>query len=416
MQRDGKGFETSDHKNTMTQATLTTPIQPLQSSKPVLTPVRALHLFSSLNRGGAETWLMDVVRNVSRDELAIDVCLTGSSKGPYEDEFRTLGGAVHRVPMSRNPWIFGNCLRRLLERERYDVVHSHLYYFSGVVLRAAAQAGVPQRIAHNHPVEDLKAGGLIRLVYTKWMRRWMCQYGTMFLGPTRASLDAFWGPDWESAPDKKVLYNGIRVDRFLQPIDRPGVRAELNIPQNARIVLDVGRFVPHKRQAFLVEIAREVLACRADVYFLLIGDGPSHEHVEQQVRVGNLSDHFRFVKGAPSLDHYWLASDVFAFPSVNEGFGIVVVEAAAAGLPVIAHDIPGVREAAVACESPVLLPLDASPETWADAILAGLNRPPWGQPRRAEALAAFPFAIESSIRTLKRLYGVSDHADNAREP
>jgi glycosyltransferase involved in cell wall biosynthesis len=357
---------------------------------------------------------MDLMRNLSRGELAIDVCLTTNSKGPYEDEFRALGGIVHRCPMSRNPWFFGRRLRELLLRERYDVVHSHLYYFSGVVLRAAAQANVPQRVAHNHPVEDLKAGGLIRSAYVQWMRRWMIQYATDFVGPTRASLEAFCGPNWQSDPHKKVLYNGVRMDRFLQPVDRLAVRKELDISPDARIILNVGRFVPHKRQSFLVDVAKQLLSRRSDVVFLLIGDGPLREDVESLVHEAGLAKNFRFLRGAPDIDRYWLSSEVFAFPSINEGFGIVIVEAAAAGLPVIAQNIPGVQEAATACENPALLPLDATPAQWADAIVSALDRPAWSPLHRAERLRSFPFTIESSIESLKNLYHLGQPGEGAR--
>lgn len=369
-------------------------------------PVRALHVFGSLDRGGAETWLMDVVRSVSRDELVIDVCVTRSSRGAYEDEFISLGGQVRRCPINRNPWRFAARFQQLLSHRLYDVVHSHLYYFSGVVLRAAAKAGVPRRIAHNHPVADLKSGRLLRAIYATWMRRWMCRFGTDFVGPTRASLEAFWGPNWERDPHKWVLYNGIRVERFLKPVDRVAVRDELGIPPDARIVLNVGRFVPHKRQSFLVDVAHRLLGRHANVYFLLIGDGPLRDEVEQRVGNTDLRQSFRFIRGLPSIDRYWLSADVFAFPSVNEGFGIVIVEAAAAGLPVVAHDIPGVREAASACASPVLLTLDASPEAWADAVDDALHRPVGEDARRAAMLRSFPFTIEASIRSLRELYGL----------
>jgi glycosyltransferase involved in cell wall biosynthesis len=379
-------------------------LRPSSSDEP--RPVRALHVFASLNRGGAETWLMDVVRNLSRDELALDVCVTRGSHGVYEDEFTSLGGQVHRCPLGRNPWRFAARFRRLLSHGHYDIVHSHLYYFSGVVLRAAAKAGVPQRVAHNHPVEDLKSGRLIRPIYVTWMLRWMCRYGTDFVGPTRASLEALWGPNWERDPHKWVLYNGIRVERFVKPVDRVAVRDELGIPRDARIVLNVARFAPHKRQSFLVDVARRLLGRHANVYFLLIGDGPLRDEVEQRVRNTDLRQSFRFIRGLPSIDRYWLSADVFAFPSVNEGFGIVIVEAAAAGLPVVAHDIPGVREAASACASPVLLTLDASPEAWADAVDDALHRPVWEDARRAAMLRSFPFTIEASIRSLRKLYGL----------
>lgn len=377
-------------------------------------PLRALHVLASLARGGVETWLMDLVRNLPRKELAIDVYLTSSSKGPYEEEFRALGGVVHRCPLSRNPWAFSRHLRRLLLRECYDVVHSHLYYFSGVVLRAAAQANVPQRVAHNHPVEDLKAGGLLRTAYVHWMRRWMTRYATDFVGPTLASLAAFCGPNWQSDPHKKVLYNGVRVERFLRPVDRSLVRKELDIPAEAKIILNVGRFVPHKRQAFLVAVAKQLSNRRSDVTFLLIGDGPGREDVERLVKEAGLIEMFRFVRGAPDIDRYWLSSDVFAFPSINEGFGIVIVEAAASGLPVVAQNIPGVQEAAMACDNPVLLPLEATPAQWADALVASLDRPPWSASQRAEKLRSFPFTIESSIESLKNLYHLNEPTEGAK--
>ena len=381
------------------------PSRNLPAEKPA--PLRALHVLASLTRGGVETWLMDVVRNVPRGELAIDVCLTTNSKGPYEDEFRSLGGIVHRCPMSRNPWMFAGRMRRLLVGEQYDVVHSHLYYFSGVVLRAAAQANIPQRVAHNHPVEDLKAGGLIRSVYVHWMRRWMTRYATDFVGPTRASLEAFCGPNWQSDPHKKVVYNGVRIQRFLQPPDRSVVRKELDIPSDAKIILNVGRFVHHKRQSFLVDVAQQLLSRRGDAFFLLVGDGPMREDVEQLVHQAGLTRNFRFLRGAPDIDRYWLSSNVFAFPSVNEGFGIVVVEAAAAGLPVVAQNIPGVQEAAEACEDPVLLPLEATADQWAKAIVTALDRPAWSGSHRAQRLSSFPFTIESSIQSLRDLYHLS---------
>ncbi len=375
--------------------------------------VRALHVFAALNRGGAETWLMDVVRGVSREDLAIDVCLVGRSRGAYEEEFRSLGGHVHRCPLGRNPWRFSSRLTDLLRREPYDVVHSHLYYFSGVVLRAAARAGIAQRVAHNHPVEDLKRGGLVRRFYSTWMRQWICRYGTDFVGPTRASLNAFWGPDWERDPHKRVLYNGIRVERFLASVDRAAVREELGIPRESRIILNVARFAPHKRQSLLVDVAQYISENLKDVYFLLIGDGPLRDEVEKRARELGICERFRFIRGLPNIDRFWLASDVFAFPSINEGFGIAIAEAAAAGLPVIASDILGVREAATACNDPVLLALDATAQQWGEAISGALCRPMVNDERRAKALRSFPFTIESSIRTLRELYGVG-RADPAR--
>lgn len=406
----GGGWGT--HKPRLTDHMLAqSPIRPFAATRgtaPAATqrPLRALHLFATLNRGGAETWLMDIVRNSSRKRMAIDACVTQAERGAYEQEFESLGGRVHRCLLGRNPWRFMSNFERLLDDESYDVVHSHLYYFSGFALRAAARAGVPQRIAHNHPAEDIKARSILRPLYAAWMRRWTVHYGTDFVGPTRASMEAFWGPEWESDPHKRVIYNGVRVERFLQPVDGSAVRRELDLPAGAKIVLNVSRFVPHKRQAFLVDVALELARFCDFAYFILIGDGPLRESVERDVRSRDLSPRFRFIRGLPSIDRYWLAADVFAFPSVNEGFGIVVAEAAAAGLPVVAQDIPGVREAAVVLPAVTLLPLQTDAAAWAAVLSRTLDEPRPCEQERQALLDRFPFTIEASVESLERLYAV----------
>lgn len=349
---------------------------------------------------------MDILRNTSRDEFQIDVCLTGALQGPYEEEFKRLGGAVLRCPIRKNLLAFSSEFKKLLRKQNYDIVHSHLYYFSGFILRLAAEAGVHRRIAHIHPVEDLKRRQFFRDLYAWWMKKWLQRYGTSFVGPTKASLEGFWGPCWRDDQTKRVIYNGIRTDRFVQPVDRTKVRRELGIAASAKIVLNVSRFSTHKRHKFLLEVAEFVLTQRRDVCFLLIGAGRLRVMIKELVRRKGLAEHFRFISGLPSIDSYWLASDVFAFPSCNEGFGITVIEAAAAGLKVIAQDIPGVREAATACPDAILLPLETTAEKWSQTLLNVLEQPRMPESQRQMLLEQFPFTIEDSIKKLRDVYYV----------
>ncbi len=369
-------------------------------------PLRTLHALACLHLGGVEKWLMEVVRNLSRDELAIDVCLTTNVTGAYEDEFRTLGGRVFRCPLERNPWRFAARFRALAASEQYDVVHSHVYYFSGLVLRAAAKAGVPQRIAHLHSVEDLNPDGFFRPLYAAWMRHWIREYGTDVVAPTQASLDVFWGGGRVPDSHNRVLYYGIPIERFLASVDRTALHEELELPSNAKLVLNVGRYIPTKRHLFLVDIASDLLSRRDDVYFILIGEGTLRESVEQRVREAGLSERFRFIPVQPNIDRYWLSTDVFVFPSVSEGLPVVIIEAAASGLPVVAHDVPGVREAASASHDARLLPLAATPRDWAVAIDAALQRPKIDHEEHVRMLRRFPFSIEASVESLKSLYGL----------
>ena len=368
-------------------------------------PLRVLHIIKSLKRGGVETWIMDVIRNTSRDEFAVDVCVTERAKDAYEDEFESLGGKIWHCPLDKKKaWRFCRRFTRLLRTEHYDIVHSHVYHFSGLILMLAAHAGIPKRISHIHPIEDLKVAQPFRRLYVWWMKRWTKRYGTSFVGPSEESLTSFFGPTWRDDPTKQVIYNGIRTDRFLKTVDRNKVRRELDIPEDAPIVINVSSFRPHKRHAFLVQVAEHVLAEAPDVYFLIIGTGVLKEAIEEQVRRKGLAGHFRFVSGRPNIDSYWLAADVFAFPSCNEGFGIVVIEASAAGLKVIAQDIPGVREAAAGCIDHTLLPLATPADQWAQLVLHALKQPRIPETQRQAFLKEFPFTIENSVAKLREVY------------
>lgn len=363
-------------------------------------------MLASLDRGGAEAWLMDVVRTTNRSNLQIDVCTLKEHRGAYDVEFERLGGRIHRCPLRRNPWAFARRFQHLLQRESYEIVHSHLYFFSGWVLRAAAKAGIRKRIAHVHRASDLGRENLFRGLYTRWMRSWIERYATDVVGASQAGMDAFWGPSWRSDPKKTVVHNGIRPERFTNHVDGDLVRRELKLPPDARIVLNVGRMNWHKRQYFLVDVARHLRSLREDAYFVLIGDGPDRAKVEALAKRAGLYDCFRFRQaGPPAVDRYFLAADVFAFPSISEGFGIVVIEAAAAGLYVVACDAPGVREAATAAHRKDLLPEDSDAREWGRAIHHGLSGPRIPEAQRLAQLAGFPFTIAKSVESLMRVYG-----------
>jgi glycosyltransferase involved in cell wall biosynthesis len=370
-----------------------------------LKPVRVLYILGTFGYGGLETWVMDVVRTIDRKEFQIDVCVTSDIKGEYEKELEQRGGRILRCPLNKtNPISFYHNFKKLLVRERYDIIHSHTYYFSGVVLRAAAKAGIAKRIAHIHPVVDQKQERKFRGFYTRLMRKWIVRYGTDFIGPTKASVEGFWGAEWAQDSNKHVVYNGIKIERFTNMPDRAVIRKEIDVPENAPLVLNVSRFVPHKRHEFFVEMAECVIRKRPDVHFLLIGAGPLKDRIKEIASEKGIIKNFRFVSGVSNLDDYVMSSDLFAFTSCNEGFGIVIIEAAAAGLKVIAQDIPGVCEAIVACPEGMLLPLETSAEEWSKTVICALEQPRMQEDRRQQLLKEFPFTIEKSVAKLKEVY------------
>ena len=93
-----------------------------------------------------------------------------------------------------------------------------------------------------------------------------------------------------------------------------------------KVVITVARYSPHKNHRQLIAIARELIAYRSDVMFLWVGDGPLFSEVQDLVRRSGLSEKIRFVRSRPSIVDLYKSADLFLFPSLMEGFGLVIVE------------------------------------------------------------------------------------------
>jgi len=370
-------------------------------------PIRVLHLLSYLGHGGIETWLMEMLRKANREEIEIDVCLTSDIVGLYDEEFRRLGGRIHRCCLRKNLFAFAKDLKKILESEKYDIFHSHHFLASGYFLKVASSISGLKLIAHVHPTSDAPSGerkAFPRPLYRWLMKKWIDKYADAVLCPSKGSLEAFWGPDWHNNPRLKLQPNGIDLVPFEREINPAEIRKEFGLPENCRISLTIGRYVPYKNHKIIPDIAASVCSEYQDVYFILNGAGPLEGNIKNKVKELGLEERFRFTSGLPDLMPLWKASDVFLFPSLLEGFGVVVIEAAAAGLPVVATNIPGVIEAATACHSATLMSRDATPQEWSDALKNALKTGKLTGEKLRQFKENFPFTTQKSLEILRQTY------------
>jgi glycosyltransferase involved in cell wall biosynthesis len=298
--------------------------------------MRILHVLGKLDRGGAETWLVQVLRHVDRQQYQMDFLVHTNEPGAYDDEVRALGSRIIPCLSPSKPLTYARNFRRVLrEYGPYDVVHSHVHHYSGYVLMLAAMCGVPVRIAHSH--NDTRfaeaSASWVREMYLGAMRkliRTMCTRGLAV--SSEAGADLF-GERWRILGRWQLQHLGIDLSRFEIEINKMQVRASLGIPEDALVIGNVARFSRQKNHAFLVEIAREVISRHQSAIFLLVGEGELRPAIERKVRACSLQDHFIFAglrADVPSLMKG--AMDVFLFPSLYEGLPITLLEAQAAGL------------------------------------------------------------------------------------
>ncbi|MBQ6334416.1 MAG: glycosyltransferase [Erysipelotrichaceae bacterium] len=193
-----------------------------------------------------------------------------------------------------------------------------------------------------------------------------------------------------------VIRNGIDLDRFRNvDILGPEKRKELNIPDDALVVGQVGRFTYQKNPEFTVAVFNELLKKNDKARLLLIGRGKQEESLRKQIRQLGIEDKAELLIARRDIPELLKTMDVFMLPSRFEGFGIVLVEAQAAGLPCVVSD--NVPEQVYLSKNITKLSLEDDIDTWVDALMHPQgNIEKWGNIE--------DYDMKKEIRNLEDLY------------
>ena len=283
--------------------------------------------------GGVEAVVMNYYRHVDRDRVQFDFVVDADSTLVPAGEIEARGGRVVEVPPYQRQPENSRALEELFRREGYPIVHSHLNTLSVFPLRAAKRAGVPVRIAHSHSTWG--CGEWKKNVLKAVLRTQANRYPTHRLACSRYAGEWLFGKD----ADFGIMRNAVELDRFaFDPAARADARAELGIADSTFMIGHVGRFMPQKNHAFLLEAFAGLVAIRPDSMLLLVGIGEGRAAVERSVREHGLQDKVRLLGQRDDVGRLYSAFDAFALPSLYEGLPLVAVEAQASGLPCLLSD------------------------------------------------------------------------------
>jgi glycosyltransferase involved in cell wall biosynthesis len=365
------------------------------------------HVVGALTAGGAQSRLLDLLRRARPDAIRFTFGCFDGHTGDLAGEAERLGAHVVEIGPRKHPLIVRHRLRRILETRPSDAVHAHLHFYSGLCVESAFRARVPQRIVHVRAGGDGRSDTLPRRAYRRAMRHLINKYATDLVAVSHSARDAFGGSDEPGSGKWSVVYNGFEFSKFNRD-HRESVRTELGIKPLDPVVIHVGRFVPEKNQRGLLAIAKMVNSALPSTTWIFVGDGPLRRDIEADCATMGLWSRARFVGTRDDVPRLLGAADAFVFPSLFEGLPGAVVEALATGLPVIASDIPGVREIAERCGGIALRPLDEF-EQFAQETLRALDSP-WRYPVRRAALLE-TFSMERHLRSLGELYGAPEGFD-----
>lgn len=299
--------------------------------------IKVLQVVGNMNRGGAETFLMNVLRNIDKEKFELLFLCYGDAKFDYEDEIKSLGGKIVRLPGVKDSGIRRHIqnLRDIITQNSIDVVHAHTYYNSIFSLIAAKLCGVRIRIVHSHTTKSEPNPSIIKRIYF-----WVSEIGIdLFANKFVACGDdagkALYLP-WRKF---QVIYNGIDINNFAHNESvRTEVRKELGINSNATVLMHTGRFVEVKNHNFLIDVFDEYKKINTNSQLILIGVGPLEDEIATKVKKLKLSNSVTFLGLRSDVNRICNAADIFVFPSLFEGLPIVLVEAQANGIKCLVSD------------------------------------------------------------------------------
>jgi glycosyltransferase involved in cell wall biosynthesis len=304
-------------------------------------PITVCHVLHSLHVGGAEMLAARLARQLRESCRFIFLCL--DELGSLGAELRADGFLVEVI--GRKSGVDGRCalrLARILRQERVDLIHAHQYtpFFYSLLARLIFDQPPVLFTEHGRHFPDFRRPKRVLA------NRLLLQRRDRVVGVGEAVRRAL--INHEGLPPRRVgvVYNGIDTVGFANGFhdDRDAIRRDMGVEPNDFVVLLVARLDYLKDHATAVRTLQRVVDRRPDVRLVLVGEGPEKPAIERLVAAHGLGPNVRFLGLRKDVARLLRATDLFLLTSISEGIPLTVLEAMAAGLPVLATQVGGLGE------------------------------------------------------------------------
>lgn len=320
--------------------------------------------------GGIESFLFNMYSRLDLEKIEIDIAAAELRESVFTDSLREKG--VHFFELSgsqRNFPANHRLFRALLKRRHYDVLHLNVFHgFSLAYLKIARECGVPVRIAHSHNTALRRSGTKpLKLLLHYTARRRYAPCATELWACSKAAADFLFPKRLLVQNGFRFIPNGIDVERFrFNPEGRAAARKELGIGGETFLVGNVGRLCYQKNQMFLLDIFAELVKKRPESRLLLVGEGEDKKRLQARCASLGIAEKVIFYGTTDHVERLLWAMDIFVFPSRFEGLSVAIVEAQAAGLPVLCSNV--LCQEAFVIPWILSAPLKSGANAWSKAI------------------------------------------------
>lgn len=298
-------------------------------------PIRVLHVIGRMNRGGAETIIMNLYRSIDRSKIQFDFLVHTNEQCDYDQEIISLGGRIYSIIPFTGKNVAGYrraCRTFFRSHDDIDIVHGHIGSSAALYLSIAKKYG-KYTIAHSHAQKFPISLGEIAFRIASYPTRYIAD--SLIACSEQAGIDRF-GNRFKRDGNHFVLKNGVDLNQFkFDPVAREEVRRELSIPADAIVVGHVGRFDPIKNHDFLIDVFERIASAEPSAHLVLLGREDEGRSIRRRCESMGMMDSVHIVGVRGDVHRVLSAFDVFVFPSVKEGLPLSCIEAQSSGLPCV---------------------------------------------------------------------------------
>lgn len=287
--------------------------------------IRIAQILGIMDSGGIESCVMNYYRNIDRNKIQFDFIVCEGSKLPYKEEIKKLGGHIYIVPHYKHIIKYIKSVREILRKNNYRIVHAEMNSMSVFPLYCAYKENVKVRIAHSHSTANKKEWK--RDILKNVLKPFSKIYATEYFACSEHAGKWLFGKEIIQDDKLFIMNNAIENERFKYDEQvRNRIRKELNI-ESKYVIGHIGRFVTQKNHEFLIDVFKRIYEENNNTVLMLIGDGKLEKIIKENIQKKGLEKVVLFLGIKSNVEDYMQAMDIFVFPSLYEGLGMVTIEA-----------------------------------------------------------------------------------------
>lgn len=360
-----------------------------------------------MQRAGAETLLMNLYRNLDKENYQFDFIYFTNVKCDYDDEIENLGGVIYRIISKKSSNKLVRVLKRYIDYNRllknlsdHQIVHSHINLNGALFLLIAKWNKKSIRISHSHISSGKKT--IFSRLYRFTCRKIIKKSSNVYMACGEAAGKYL----YPSIPEKNVIVfpNSIEIENFQKKEKfNQFLRDELEIDEDVKIITQIGRFTYQKNFEFTIDLIEHLTRTDKKLHFVFLGTGPYEERLKIAAKEKKIEKYITFYGISSEIPKILHSSDLFIMPSRLEGFPVVLVEAQACGIPCLISDNIS-KEVDMGLNLISFLSLSDTLNIWSRGLYASLKKKSNDFEKIKRIMKSKNFDASDSSKKLQEIY------------